>query len=521
MLVGTLILGLFLRLWNINFGLPHSWYADEPEIGELAIKYTYELKNILTNNDVYKLIPENYVYGTFPVYFYTVAVIVFNKLMNLANVSFTKTDLYIFMRVINALISAAIIPIFLLLLKRTGIAKQRSLVLIGTLLIALNWKLIVHAHYLNHDIVITLLILIANYFFYKYLQHRCASNTAESDTLNTILFSISFGLAVSTKITVLLTFPIYLAFFLKNKDFRNLFASIFIVIGAFIVTNPFSWIFISDFAERIFSMRIKEAGMVFDSVDYSPFKYIKALTWITTLPIFLLSIAGVAKSFKEKTNPLKQFTLVMFLQILFYLVFFSLQSRRVDRWMLPIIPNIIMFSVIGLSTLFNTLKERKVKFVCGAALGILAVYYLYFPALLLSQFQRNTPKSAAYIWARENLPETSTKFGLTEEGLDPLNKLSLSTIWQYNVYESKGAQFVYPPDARLYDYIILSSRPAEWTKNPEVVKKYPYYANKWSDFINVVSNSNIKEFKLIKSFELAKPNLIPLSNVYIYQKVSY
>jgi len=521
--------GLVLRLWNINFGLPHSFYADEPEIGELAIRYTYEFKDIVRNNDIYKLVPENYVYGAFPVYIYTVLVMLASKTLNILNIGFAKMELYVFMRVINALISLAIVPVMYFLLKRLSFTYKRLCLIVGLSLVAFNWKFIVHAHYLNHDIIITTLILMANYFFLRYLQHRSTTTKQESDTLNTLLFAIFFGLAVSTKITVLLTFPLYLRFFLWNRDIRNLFASMFIVIGCFIVTNPFSWIFISDFASRILEMRIKEGGLAFDSADYTATKYLSALSWMASLPVLLISLTGVIGFFRSNKEtdgvgkPFNQFYLLMFLQIIFYLAFFTIQSRRVDRWLLPVLPNVFIFALLGLDMVADKLQNLVVKKPSWRSVALIVsfsmgAHYLWFPFVLLNQFQRNTPKSQAYLWARDNLPETSTKFGLTEEGLDPLNKLPLATIWQYNAYESKSGQFVYPPNPYLFNYIILSSRPVSWTKSQIVVEKYPYYASKWADFFNLVNNRD--DFELIKVFDTTQPNLVPLSSVSIYKSMS-
>lgn len=517
--MGILIIsGLLLRLWNINFGLPHSHYADEPELGEFAIKYTYELKTILANNDIYKLVPESYVYGTLPVYLYTFCVMVFSKSLNILSVAFSKTDLYVFMRVINAVISLMIVQIFYLLLKRLNFKYRQVAFLVGTFLTALNWKLIVHAHYLNHDIVITLFILVANLMFLRYLQERHRQTEPETDTLYTLLFALFFGLGVSTKITVLLTFPVYLAVFAKNRDYRNLFASVYIVLGVFIVTNPFSWLFIGDFFSRLIEMRITEAGLVFDSVDYSPFKYIFALAWILTAPSLMLAFLGIIRSSKEPSPALRQFYLAMLIQVVSYLLFFSLQSRRVDRWMLPIVPNLLVFAVIAIDYLTYRLTTSRLKGMGWMILLATFVYYTYFPFVLLNQFQRNTPKSAGYIWAKENLPSTATKFGITEEGLDPLNKLPLATVWQFNAYESKGGQFVFPPDPHLYDYILVSSRPAFWSQNPQIVDKYPYYGHRWQEFYLELAKPD--SFEVVKVFETTTPNLIPLSSVRVYKNIS-
>jgi hypothetical protein len=98
-----ILLAIFFRLWHVDFGLPHSFYADEPEIAELAIKYTYEFRDIFINHNYYKLIPVNFVYGTFPAYMFTAATMVFSKSLNLLSITFTKTTLYIFMRTVNSL----------------------------------------------------------------------------------------------------------------------------------------------------------------------------------------------------------------------------------------------------------------------------------------------------------------------------------------------------------------------------------------------------------------------------------
>ena len=52
---------------------------------------------------------------------------------------------------------------------------------------------------------------------------------------------------------------------------------------------------------------------------------------------------------------------------------------------------------------------------------------------------------------------------------------------------------------------------------PEVQKLYPGYAKAWESFENELNNPKV--FTLVKSFTLPMPNLIPLSNVYIYKLV--
>ncbi|KKT68758.1 MAG: hypothetical protein UW65_C0035G0002 [candidate division WWE3 bacterium GW2011_GWB1_44_4] len=521
-LAGLLLtISAVLRFDGISFGLPHSFYADEPEIAEPAIKYTYNLKSILRNNDVYKLIPESYVYGTAPVYFYTAATMLFSKTLNSSDISFSKIDIYIFLRIINALISLAVIPLVYIISKRLVPANRYVLLVLSVFFVGLNWKFIVHGHYLNHDIIITLLLAVAWYFFLRYLTRTESSNDPERDTINTILCGILFGLAVSTKITSLLSYPVFTLGFLLNRSYRNAVAFSFVILGTFILTNPFAWLFPTDFLSRILEMQVKEAGLVFDSIDLSPLKYFSSLTYMLTLPVIaaaLIGIYSVIKSLRaNKTTGPAKFWLLVVIQIVIYTLFFSFQSRKVDRWLLPILPYFMLFAIQGLYVLKNSRLIKAYKSISLTIVALSIVGYLYYPYLLTKQFQPNTPKSQAYIWAQANLPETNLKLAITEEGLDPLNKLPFASVMQFNVYESSGAQYVYPPNPELYDYVLISSRPMQWYKHPIVMKKYPSYYTAWQEFEDQLTDA--KKYELVKSFVLAKPNLIPLSDVYVYKRL--
>ena len=197
--------------------------------------------------------------------------------------------------------------------------------------------------------------------------------------------------------------------------------------------------------------------------------------------------------------------------VLIYLVFYSLQARRVDRWLLPILPVVILFSSYGVSRLREYLSKPMMR----GLLVVVLSYTLFFSGLLVFQFQKDTPKSAAYTWMQENLDPAANKLVYTEEGLDPVNKLPGARVIRYNVYESENAQYFLPENPEGYHYVILSSRPMSNFKRKEVSSKYPFYAERWEAFENTVTDS--ENFKLLKSFTLPKPNLIPLSDVFIYE----
>jgi len=456
-------------------------------------------KSIVSGGDYYKLIPISYVYGAFPSYLFTIFTMGFSKISNVFGVPATKYDLYVAMRVFNALLSFLIVPVITFIFyKKTRRAKLSILLYF---LLALNWKLIVHAHYINADIILTLLISLSFLTALLYLEKE------KNDTLLTVLTGIFLGLAIGTKITSLITLPLFVWVFYKRGQFRNVVALLFITFGAFILSNPFSLIFVQDFVYRVYEMVFKEGGLVFDSVDYGYFKYIYALGFIVTPAVLFLSVIGIFSKRKEK------FDLFLILNILFYLVFFSVQSRRIDRWLLPILPVVLYFSARGIEKLRSKINDKLSYLIVFTTLG----FYLYFPALLLTQFQRWTPKSEAYLWAQENTPPLTTKLVYTEEGLDPMNKLPGAKVYQYEVYSSKNAELFYPKNPAYYDYVIVSSRPMENYKKPEVGGAYPEYYKRWDKFSNTLVSK--EKFELAKDFTLSKPSLIPLSDVFIYRNL--
>lgn len=510
LIIFTVLLGLLLRLHSIEFGLPHSFHADEPEIVELAIKYTYELRKILANNNSYRLIPISFVYGMFPTYVLTLFTMAFSKTANLIGLALEKMDIYVFLRTVTALTSLIIIPAVIGLYKAIFKERKGWEVLLLTFLVSFNWKFIVHAHYVNTDIYLAVLLSLASFFLIKYFYNP-------EKSLHVILSGITFGLCFGTKITALVSLPWFLYIFLAKKDYRSFFAFLFLSYIAFALSNPFSLIFAQDFVFRILEMRIKEAGIVFDSVNLNSLKYFNALIFITTPLIFVFSLYGKLAALLHIKNKEKIPHFFLIGQVLTYLLFFSFNAREVTRWLLPIIPFVLIYAVEGISKTLDTLGKKehlkRVLLFSGLILGLF--HYLYYPLLLVKQFNRHTPKSAAYEWIQDNLPPKANKLAITEEGLDPLNKLQDILVIRPKVYTTENAQFDFPPSPIGYDYVILSSKPMQNYKRKEVQENYPYYAKAWEDFEYTVTSSEL--FILKKEFVLPKPNLAHLSDVYIYE----
>ena len=172
---------------------------------------------------------------------------------------------------------------------------------------------------------------------------------------------------------------------------------------------------------------------------------------------------GIYKAVEKRTkrvNSIRPIHILLIGHIVIYLIFFSLGSRRVDRWLLPLIPIFAVYSAYGISLLRTKIAPTKSFGTSGTSwvlfLGtVFATLYLCLPVLLLTQFQRHTPKTEAYLWAQENLEPWANKYVVTEEGLDPMNKLPSTTVKHFEVYSTEGAQFYVPPETIGYHYIIF------------------------------------------------------------------
>ncbi len=421
----------------------------------------------------------------------------FSKTFNLVHISFDKTTLYIFMRSVMVFFSVMLVFVTSKIYKHVfGTTTPRVLLIF---LLVFNWFFIVYAHYVNADIVLAFLLSLSFLFFAQYYWRQ-------NDTKFTVLAALFFGLAIGTKITALISMPAFLYIFVKKKDAMGLFGFIAVAFVAFSVSNPFSIIFLRDFTFRIYAMLFKEGGMVFDSVNYSLLKYIGSLSKILTVPVFLLAIFGMAKSRRDILSRFFIFNVVL------YFIFYSIQSRLIDRWLLPIIPILIMYASYAIYEL-RTKVSKRLFYIFIASL---CLAYLYKPVLLLFQFKRYTPKSETYLWMKEQVGFYDTTLVITEEGLDPMNKLPGAKVLVAAVYASDGAQFQRPLDPRYYNYVVLSSKPMAYHKNPVVTAKYPFYTKAWADFESTVKSS---DFELIKSFALTNPELINVSNVYVYKNL--
>ena len=165
-----LAFGISARLHKIDFGRPLSFLYDENDIYDQVVRYAFNYKFIIKQDGIKGFEPEDFVYGTFPTYFLTITTMVLNKYISLSKIEIDFDFYFVYMRIVTSLFSLLIIVFTGLLYKK--IFKDKIGTILSITLTALNWKLIAHSHYLNHDIYLTTLSLISTYFFVSYIQEE-------------------------------------------------------------------------------------------------------------------------------------------------------------------------------------------------------------------------------------------------------------------------------------------------------------------------------------------------------------
>jgi hypothetical protein len=508
-----LVVGIFLRFYKIDFGRPYSFIADETDIFDQVLKYSLNYKNIISNKNWEAFYPDSYVYGMFPTYFLTFTNIVFNKTSSMFNFSINYDSYLIYLRVITSIVSSSLILITFLIYKKIFGDKKGAV--LSSVIMALNWKLIFHSHYLNQDIYVTVLLPFSVLLLILYLQKH--------KLFYLIISSALFGLAVGTKITALISIPVIITVLAMKKDLRGILFYIIVSLTFFSLSNPFSIINFDQFISRILEMRSREAGAVLSSVNTSPLKYVSAITSILSIPatiIFFISLFIVFK--KDIKNGKERYLehVLLIGNIFIYLVFFSLNKRLVDRWILPIIPLTVIYTSYGIFKFGDIFKSNKCKFLITAVslVSVLSIC-IYNSFLIYSQLIQGDTKGRAYMWTKEYLKnEKSHVLVYTNKGRDPFHNLKGVDVILFQVYESKEAFSFYPKDPYEYDLVIIYSTMRKNFNNKYVIKNHPKYFKKWSDFILELEDSG--NFYLISNFKSVKPDLFNVSDIEIYKKIS-
>jgi 4-amino-4-deoxy-L-arabinose transferase-like glycosyltransferase len=413
-LASLLLLALGLRLVHLDWSLPHVYEEATP------LHIAWQMWGWDRNGTI-NLNPEFFNYPSLTMYVHFAAQGVLYLVMRVTGGIESASDwlvmymtdptpLFLTARFINVAFGVGTAWI---VFRTAHLLGGTAAALAATALIAVNPFHIARSQMVEVDVPLT--------FFTALALHTAARISTRGWKRDYLLAGISTGLAASTKYTgILLLLPVCLAHLLiarshrstgKHDDLplRNLVFAVTLALATFAVTSPFV---IIDAHESIRDFRVERehmdvghfGGAEQPAVLFYAGALARELVGIPTLIAALIGIGYFAVRGKKRD------AVVFTSFIAVYLTVISTWTMKTERYLLPILPPILILAGAGLATAIRGLKKRLPAARYRAATAVLLV--LVFGVNLrqyvgqTQSYQRDTRTDAAD-WIEHHVPAGS------------------------------------------------------------------------------------------------------------------
>lgn len=407
-----LFFGFNIRFLGLNWDQGQHLHPDERFLSMVIsdIKIPQTLKEYL-NPQTSSLNPYNnnynfFVYGSFPI-----------TLVKIISQFFKLSDYehaYLVGRYLTIILDTLVILLVFLVTSKLDKPKTA---LIAAFLYSISVLPIQLSHFFTVDPFLNFFIILAFYFFIS-IQNK------SHRFRNTVFLSLTFGLALASKISALFFAPIILLFFIFNfkKDFISFLKYGFIFFTLAIITfrfsqpqafsdsNYFNWQINPQFLQNIKELKMWDKNPAYPpSIQWLkitpiifPFKNI--IFWGLGLPfgtIFIIALIFNVLNFKQSKNQLILFLIIFWILFLFF--FQGSQSVSTMRYFLPLYPFICIISSLFINKLSNSSFVKKYIFIKY----FLFVSIIFYPLIFISIFLKNHSRVTASSWIYKNIPSGS------------------------------------------------------------------------------------------------------------------
>jgi 4-amino-4-deoxy-L-arabinose transferase-like glycosyltransferase len=400
LLVPILALGLGLRAWNIDYGLPETEHPDEHTLVEPALR--------TADPELFTLDPHFYRYPALPIYtlaatYYVRGVLGGGSAARPALPTGPAALLHARWLTVGFAL-ATLVAVYAL-----GAAwRSRGTGLLAALFCAVTPLHVIHPHYANVDVPMVFWATLALVFA---LHH--AQGGRRRDFL---LTALALGLAAASKYTCLFMAPLLpmLAWLAARDDARPwrrivaLTAAGGVVCAAtFLAAAPYTLIRFGDVWEALVAERAHVTGGHFgfdlnvDGVQYRPVVYqlLVGLPFVLGLPLYLSALAGGLTAWKRRDRT-RLLVLAAGIGPIAVVVFLS---RVVfPRYLLPLVPVAALGAALGATALWHS-GRRHARALAALWVVLVVSYTGIFAGSLASQLSPQAPIQAAQ-WIRSHVP---------------------------------------------------------------------------------------------------------------------
>lgn len=385
-------LAFAVRFAGVPFGLPNLYHADEPIVVNHTMAY-----GIFDLNPHFFKIPPLTSYFLFLIYG------LFYLLGHFAGIFPTVLD-FAYLFVVDPssfyLLGRGILGVGLgtlsvyCLYRFTKRFFSREAASLAAFFLAVAFLHVRDSHYIYADIPLVLILILCFFLIFRILNQGKLRDYAG--------FGILAGLAVATKYNgVFIWFPFLLAHLFgcrsAGKRFVNsrLFIALFVSIPTYAALNPFSLIDFQFFLNELISQSKAEGPTSFlHHIRYS----LNGALGPFLLVFALLGILHALIRREQKNLVMSSFVVIYYLVLCFF-------SQPYDRYVLPLIPWLLVFAahfLLWLKEKFRLSKPAYIALICLLAGPPLA-------KTLLSDFifMQKDVRNVAQEWIERNIPAGS------------------------------------------------------------------------------------------------------------------
>ena len=419
LLVSILVIGLFIRLWGINFGLPYIYDSDETHFVDRAFR-------ILVNRDLnphwFGPPASTLIYMLAGIYtaifFLGRGLGIFASFEDFHTLYYQDpTIFYLSGRLLSAVFAIATILLVYFICQRLF---NKTTGIIAAALVAVTPWHVQYSQVVRMDIPMTFLVLVA--FWY------CLDILEKDNLASYILAGFFTGLAIVTKfpalvfvLTIILTYLLNKGWRGKNR-FKSIFASATACLGGAFLGSPFLFL---DFQTTLVDVRHEARPLELGATGQG---LIPNITWYLQNPLtssftfYGLLLIGVGIVFCLISKQKEKLTLISF--PIFFLLFIASLTLIWNRWIIPAIPFgciILAYAMYEIAKwIDNRLKFRIGFWLMLICFGYISTSLLNASVLHVQQKSGIDTKVVAAQWMLDNIPPGSSI--LVEHSPPPLPK---------------------------------------------------------------------------------------------------
>lgn len=508
----TVLLGAFLRFYNLNWDEGYFFHPDERNIALAVSRIRF----------FSQLNPRFFAYGSFPIYLYRAL----GEILAL----FTKNQAWVYQwnninlvgRGFSAFFSTISILLVFFLVKEIWDERKA---LLSAFFVAFTPSLIQTAHFAVTESMLVFWLLLLTLLSLKIIKRPSINNYLK--------IGLVLGLALATKVSSLsfLIIPLAAHFLARLKPLKHHLKILLSLLSIFLIFSLFSPYAYKDHQKFLESMNY-ESGVVSGRLKVVyvlqfektiPYLFqIKNLFWQMG-PAAFLGILGLVSVLILSSKSKDKKALVLLSFPIAYFLYVGSWHTKFIRYMVPLLPFLAIFTAWSLSMIHKNWRTTG-KILTALTCLVTLLWSLSF----FSVYLRESTRISASKWVYQNIPQ-GTK--ILQEHWD--DGLPISVNGHHSSEYETEQLTIYDPDsemkARYYaeklaeaDYLIINSRRLYGTLR-HLPEKYPitsrYYDLLFSEKLGYTQIAQFTSYPSLFGFEINDDKSEETFQVYDHPKV--